>query len=141
MSCKFSLASNPISCRTTINPLYSSPCLRAHNKHPFRYCNNHNIIITNLVQYIHFHWFECTEVFWLVVQKSRRESAHARTLDGHFELKIMRMRGFSSRFLDNQPENLSTQTLKLHSYSLSMPGAWKQVLIRILFSRNTVFSH
>ena len=48
-----------------------------------------------------------TEVFWLVVQKSRRESAHARTLDGHFELKIMRMRGFSSRFLDNQPENLS----------------------------------
>ena len=47
-----------------------------------------------------------TAVFWLVVQKLRRESAHARTFDGDFELKIiMRMRGFSSQFLDNQPEN------------------------------------
>ena len=33
------------------------------------------------------------------------ESAHVRTFDGDFELKIMRMRGFSSQFLDNQPEN------------------------------------
>ena len=40
--------------------------------------------------------------------KLRRESAHARTLDGDFELKIMRMRGFSSQFLDNQPENRCT---------------------------------
>ena len=46
-----------------------------------------------------------TAVFWLVVQKLRRESVHARTFDGNFELKIMRMRGFSSQFLDNQPEN------------------------------------
>ena len=27
------------------------------------------------------------------------------TFGGHFELKILRMRGFSSRFLDNQSEN------------------------------------
>ena len=46
-----------------------------------------------------------TAVFRLVVQKSRRESAHARTFGGDFELKILRMREFSSRFLDNQPEN------------------------------------
>ena len=46
-----------------------------------------------------------TAVFWLVVQKLQREPAHARTLDGDFELTIMRMLGFSSQFLDNQPEN------------------------------------
>ena len=38
---------------------------------------------------------------------SKNRDENPRTLDGHFELKIMRMRGFSSRFLDNQPENLS----------------------------------
>ena len=43
--------------------------------------------------------------FRLVVQKLRRESAHARTFGGDFGLKILRMRGFSSWFLDNQPEN------------------------------------
>ena len=46
-----------------------------------------------------------TGIFQLVVQKSRRESAHARPFGGNFELKILRMRGFSSRFLDNQLEN------------------------------------
>ena len=46
-----------------------------------------------------------TAVFRLVVQKLRRESTHARPFGGDFELKILRMRGFSSRFLDNQPEN------------------------------------
>ena len=47
----------------------------------------------------------CTAVFRLLVQKSRRESTHARPFGGDFELKILRMRKFSSRFLDNQPEN------------------------------------
>ena len=46
-----------------------------------------------------------TAVFWLVVHKSRRESAHARPFGGNFALKIVRMREFSSQFLDNQPEN------------------------------------
>ena len=36
--------------------------------------------------------------FKSVVLKSRRESAHARTFGGDFELKFLRMRGFSSRF-------------------------------------------
>ena len=49
-----------------------------------------------------------TAVFRLVVQKSRRESTHAHSFGGDFELKILRMRGFSSRFLDNQPENCCT---------------------------------
>ena len=49
--------------------------------------------------------FVPTAVFRLVVQKLRRESAHARPFGGDFELKILRMREFSSRFLDNQPEN------------------------------------
>ena len=38
-------------------------------------------------------------------KKSRRESAHAHPFGGDFELKILRTRGFSARFLDNQPEN------------------------------------
>ena len=46
-----------------------------------------------------------TAVFSLVVQKSRRESAHARTFGGDFELKFLRMRRFLLRILDNQPEN------------------------------------
>ena len=33
-----------------------------------------------------------------MVLKSRQESAHARTFGGVFELKILRMRRFSSRF-------------------------------------------
>ena len=57
--------------------------------------------------FLHFHQLqECTAVFRLVVQKSQGESAHVR---GDFELKILRMRGFSSRFLDNQPENCCMQ--------------------------------
>ena len=36
--------------------------------------------------------------FKSIVLKSRRESAHARTFGGDFELKILRMRRFSSRF-------------------------------------------
>ena len=36
--------------------------------------------------------------FKSVVLKSRRESTHARTFGGDFELKILRMRGFSSLF-------------------------------------------
>ena len=40
----------------------------------------------------------CTGNFKSIVLKSRRESAHARTFGGDFELKILRMRGFSSRF-------------------------------------------
>ena len=47
----------------------------------------------------------CTAVFRLVVQKSRRESAHVRPFGGDFELKILRVRGFSLRSLDNQLEN------------------------------------
>ena len=39
-----------------------------------------------------------------VVQKSRRESAHVHTFGGDFELNILRMREFTSRFLDNGPE-------------------------------------
>ena len=46
-----------------------------------------------------------TGVFRLVVQKLRRESAHARPFGGDFELKMLRMRGFSSQFLDNQLKN------------------------------------
>ena len=42
-----------------------------------------------------------TGIFRLVVQKLRRESAHARPFGGDFELKMLRMRGFSSQFLDN----------------------------------------
>ena len=53
-----------------------------------------------------------TGVFQLVVQKSRRESAHACPLGGNFELKNLRMRGFSSRFLDNQLENPCTKVCK-----------------------------
>ena len=41
---------------------------------------------------------QCTGNFKSVVLKSRRESAHARTFGGDFELKILRMRRFSSRF-------------------------------------------
>ena len=41
---------------------------------------------------------DCTGDFKSVVLKSRRESAHARTFGGDFELKNLRMRGFSSRF-------------------------------------------
>ena len=41
---------------------------------------------------------DSTGDFKSVVLKSRRESAHARTFGGDFELKILRMRGFSSRF-------------------------------------------
>ena len=37
-----------------------------------------------------------------------RKSAHARTFGGVFELKFLRMRVFSSRFLDNGPEISST---------------------------------
>ena len=40
---------------------------------------------------------QATAVLWLVVPKLRRESAHARTFDGNFELKIMRMRADSRR--------------------------------------------
>ena len=53
-----------------------------------------------------------TGIFQLVVQKSRRESAHARPFGGNFELKILRMRGFSSRFLDNQLENPCIQYIR-----------------------------
>ena len=42
-----------------------------------------------------------TEVFWLVVQKSRRESAHAHHFQFKMSIKSARMRGFSSRFLDS----------------------------------------
>ena len=56
-----------------------------------------------------------TAVFRLVVQKLRRETAHAHTFDGDFDLKIMRMREFSSRFLDNQPENRCTYALLQNS--------------------------
>ena len=52
----------------------------------------------------------------LVVQKLRRESAHARPFGGDFELKILRMRGFSSQFLDNKPK--TPVTIILHYYLL-----------------------
>ena len=35
-------------------------------------------------------------IFRLVVQKSRQDLAHARTFGGDFELKILRVCGFSS---------------------------------------------
>ena len=49
-------------------------------------------------QYLKSQEIDCTGDFKSVVLKSRRESAHARTFGGDFELKILRMRGFSSRF-------------------------------------------
>ena len=51
-----------------------------------------------------------TAVFWLVVQKLRRESAHAHNFQFKIPIKSARMRGrgFSSQFLDNQPENRCT---------------------------------
>ena len=55
-----------------------------------------------------------TAVFRLVVQKLRRESAHARPFGGDFELRILRMREFSSRFLDNQPENCCSSLFRFH---------------------------
>ena len=61
-----------------------------------------------------WHSNDHTAVFRLVVQKLRRESAHARTFGGDFGLKILRMRGFSSRFLDNQPENCCTTQPELN---------------------------
>ena len=39
---------------------------------------------------------------WLSINCERRESAHARTFGGDFELC---MHGVSLQFLDNQPEN------------------------------------
>ena len=47
----------------------------------------------------------------LVVQKSRRESAHAQNLQFKSPTKRARMRGFSSRFLDNQLENPCSRAL------------------------------
>ena len=46
-----------------------------------------------------------TAVFWLVVQKLRRESTYAHHCQFKIPIKSARMRGFSSQFLDNQPEN------------------------------------
>ena len=67
--------------------------------------NSGNILkIWAFTKLISYSSFQVTAVFRLVVQKSRREFAHARPFGGDFELKILRMRGFSSRFLDNQPE-------------------------------------
>ena len=51
------------------------------------------------IAHAHIPYLSCfTGDFKSVVLKSRRESAHARTFGGDFELKILRMRGFSSRF-------------------------------------------
>ena len=47
----------------------------------------------------------CSAVFWLEVQKLRRESAHARSFDGDFELTMMRMHRFSSQFLKTNQKN------------------------------------
>ena len=49
-----------------------------------------------------------------VVQKSRQESAHAQNYQFKIPTKRARMRGFSSRFLDNQPENCCTVNCKSH---------------------------
>ena len=46
-----------------------------------------------------------TAVFRFVVQKSRRESAHAQNFQFKIATKRAHMHGFSSRFLDDQPEN------------------------------------
>ena len=46
---------------------------------------------------------------WL--SKNRDENPRMRALLMDFELKIMRMRGFSSHFLDNPPENRCTHTV------------------------------
>ena len=54
-----------------------------------------------------------TAVFRLVVP-------HARPFGGDFELEILRMRGFSSRFLDNQPENCCTMFIQLSEFNLHM---------------------
>ena len=55
----------------------------------------------------------CTGIFQLVVQKSRREPAHAQNFQFKIPTKRARMRGFSSRFLDNQLENPCTEVCRL----------------------------
>ena len=54
------------------------------------------------------HRAELTGIFRLVVQKLRRESAHAQYFQFKIPTKRARMRGFSSQFLDNQPKNSCT---------------------------------
>ena len=58
--------------------------------------------------------------------KARRESAHARTFDGDFELKILRMRGFSSRFwtmdlkfpvLEWRPDTIASSVIQFSTAS------------------------
>ena len=56
-----------------------------------------------------------TAVFRLVVQKLRREYAHAQYFQFKISTKRAHMRGFSSRFLDNQPENpIFRAILRMH---------------------------
>ena len=54
-----------------------------------------------------------TAVFRLVVQKSRRESTHAQNFQFKIPTKRVRMCGFSSRLLDNQPENCCSLAMPL----------------------------
>ena len=88
-------------------------------------CKPYSTLEANLLTYCGLIMFCCTGVFQLVVQKSRRESAHARPFGGTFELKILRMRGFSSRFLDNQLENPCTcfqESITLKQRSVQLPA-------------------
>ena len=56
--------------------------------------------------------------FRSIVHKSRRESAHACNFGGGFELKILRMCGFSLRFLDNGPEISRDEGRRGHARTL-----------------------
>ena len=71
-------------------------------------------------------------------QKLRRESVHARPFSGDFELKMLRMRGFSLQFLDNQPKNscnCSVHYTVIAKYS--GPSLIRIVLIRNLAKSKT----
>ena len=46
-----------------------------------------------------------TAVFRLVVQNLQRESAHVQNFQFKVPTKSVRMRGFLSKFLDNQPKS------------------------------------
>ena len=80
---------------------------------------------------------------WL--SKNRDENPRMRALfGGDFELKILRMRGFSSRFLDNQLENpciLYIWTFFLNQSFISKNTHFERsILTQIGFSSNLMAS-
>ena len=69
----------------------------------------------------HSGFYTLPGVFRLVVQKLRRESTHARPFGGDFELKMLRMRGFSSQFLDIQ-HNMAAKSVVLSTEDRQVVG-------------------